>query len=432
MITNHLTKRLLKRNTWSNHYRIIIGMGTIMLLILLLCYLVRYLGLASENLSYYRITRLALISLIVVILALVYIRQWGRHFFTKWVVITTCFFLVVMGNITASQAPESHVLFYLLILLSMFYMDYLLVLYCTVISIAADLTLCWFYPSLKLPGSFGGAVVMRYFTYVWAGILATWGTVVARKLIQRIAELISEKMSLQEDIRRKQKREKLRSDFVAGVSHEIRTPVSLIKGYAEALRDDVERPEEKQHYLEVLINESDKIDRLVADMLVLTRMESGTFALDWQEFDLDELITDVVRKVSELSRDKIIKLEYQVPENTWVWGDPFRIEQVMQNMLSNAWRHTQSGGLVHIKVVPGDDIIQIEISNQGEKIPPDQLGRVWDAFYRLDKSRSRKSGGNGLGLAIVRTILALHKSQYGVENTEDGVKFFFTLEPALE
>ncbi len=219
----------------------------------------------------------------------------------------------------------------------------------------------------------------------------------------------------------------MRKDFVASVSHELKTPITLIEGYTLALNDDVLEGEEKQYFIDVIMDESRKMNSLVSDMLNLSQLESGNFKLVEEEFFLHELIKPVARKFSSLLNEKNIKLELKLIENIEVKADWNRMEQVLTNYMTNAIRHTNDGGSITIKMICKKDTICVEVENSGSKIDDDETNKIWDNFYKIDKSRTRKLGGTGLGLSIVKNIILLHGGKCGVENTDIGVKFYFIL-----
>jgi len=260
------------------------------------------------------------------------------------------------------------------------------------------------------------------------GNLANTLNFLSDKLNYTLTELQSANGKLKQDLEKEKELENMRKDFIAGVSHELKTPLTLIEGYAEGLRDDVADTEAKNFYTEVIIDETKKMTSLVADMLDLSKLESGNLKLNLSEFSIVELLTKTLKKFSHTLAQRSINLQYShSKDNLYVLGDIFRIEQVITNFLSNAIRHTPDNGKIIINVSHNTENILVEVENEGEHIATEDLEKIWTKFYKIDKSRSRDLGGTGLGLAIVQNILVLHGSDYGVENTEKGVKFYFTL-----
>ena len=236
---------------------------------------------------------------------------------------------------------------------------------------------------------------------------------------------------LKADIEREKQLERMRRDFIAGVSHELKTPLSLISGYAEGLKDNIGNDAKRVHYAEVILEEAQRMSAIVADMLDLSYLESGRYALDWDVFDLHPLLREAAERAEALGERKKVRVNVAFPETAGeslpVRGDIKRIGQVLTNLLSNAVRHSVECGTVRLGVSVSEDEAEISIHNEGEPIPEEELSRIWVQFYRTDKSRSRESGGSGIGLAIVRQILVLHGSRYGVRNEAGGVTFSFTL-----
>ena len=231
---------------------------------------------------------------------------------------------------------------------------------------------------------------------------------------------------LQNDIDRERKIENMRKEFIADVSHELKTPITLIKGYAEGIKDGIFVGENLESSLEVILQETDKMGNLVKDMLELSSLESGKIILNEEVFSLDELIRNVLKKLKHSIDMKEIEVRINL-YNQRVVGEVFKIEQVITNFLTNSIRHTNVGGLIQIYMEPKENDVEVVVENSGSHIAKEDLEKIWDKFYKVDKSRNRKEGGTGLGLSIVKNIIELHGGSYGVENTEIGVKFYFTL-----
>ncbi|SDN88494.1 two-component system, OmpR family, sensor histidine kinase ResE [Paenibacillus sp. yr247] len=210
--------------------------------------------------------------------------------------------------------------------------------------------------------------------------------------------------------------DKLRKDFVANVSHELRTPLSMLQGYSEALLDDIpSTPEERVELVQVIHDESLRMGRLVRDLLDLARMEANHLELDFREVEVDSLVKRMHRKFSVLAKERGIALSAALPEEPLILqrGDEDRLEQVLTNLLDNAFRHTASGARIAMKAEPAvykdQPAIRIEVSDEGQGIPADDLPFIFERFYKADKARTRgSSGGTGLGLAIVKNIIEAH------------------------
>jgi signal transduction histidine kinase len=224
----------------------------------------------------------------------------------------------------------------------------------------------------------------------------------------------------------------MRKEFVAAVSHELKTPISLIDGYAVGLKDDIFEGEEKDYYLDVIIDEAEKMGNLVNDMLDLSYLESGSFKLNRQEFNLTELIKLTLKKYEALISEKKARVSVNLKEEVKVFADWTRLEQVLTNFITNSIRHVDEEGAININSVDLNNVTKIEIENSGSHISEEDLPRLWDKFYKIDKSRNRKLGGTGIGLSIVKNILVHHEYNYGAENTENGVKFYFEVPIDIE
>ncbi|MDI6618579.1 MAG: ATP-binding protein [Clostridiales bacterium] len=260
------------------------------------------------------------------------------------------------------------------------------------------------------------------------GNLASTLNFLSEKLSMALGELKNANKKLKADIAKERNIEKMRREFIADVSHELKTPISLIEGYGEGLKDNIVQGEERDYYLYVIIDEAQKMGKLVNDMLDLSQLDSGNYILSPQNFYIDELLLSVIKKYSNSIADKMIDMKTDIQyRNINVFADRFRIEQVITNILNNAIKHTPDNGKIAASITCSDTSVLVEIENQGEHIPDSEITKVWDKFYKVDKSRNRKAGGYGLGLAIVKKILILHKSKFGIKNTESGVKFYFTL-----
>ncbi|MDF2880633.1 MAG: sensory transduction histidine kinase [Clostridiaceae bacterium] len=259
------------------------------------------------------------------------------------------------------------------------------------------------------------------------GNLASSLNFLSENLNNALSSLREANTKLENDIEHERTLEKMRKEFTASVSHELKTPISLIDGYAEALKDNVVVDEDRDYYLDVIIDESRRMNNLVSDMLDLSQLESGNFKLIKEEFNIDELISQIVRKFFTMISQKNIDLRVSLIKGQKVNADWDRIEQVLNNLLTNAIRHVDDNGFIKIEMKKDEQWVTVEVENSGKHISEEEQGRIWDNFYKVDKSRNRKLGGTGIGLAIVKNILKLHESEYGVNNTEKGVMFYFKL-----
>ncbi|PER18539.1 two-component sensor histidine kinase [Bacillus cereus] len=230
---------------------------------------------------------------------------------------------------------------------------------------------------------------------------------------------------LEEDIEKERKLENTRKEFISGVSHELKTPLSIMKSCISILKDGVAE-HKKEYYFQAMEREVDKMDTLILDMLELAKFESGTYKMKKDSFYIDTVIEDICEHLSV----EIEKKELHVHKNICsfeVIANQGRIEQVIVNFITNAIRYTPNKEDIIISTIDEKDRIKVCIENKGTHIEEEQLDKIWDRFYRVDTARQRSQGGTGLGLAISKNILELHDAEYGVKNTEDGVLFYFYL-----
>ncbi|MDR3209614.1 MAG: cell wall metabolism sensor histidine kinase WalK [Oscillospiraceae bacterium] len=233
---------------------------------------------------------------------------------------------------------------------------------------------------------------------------------------------------LHETLDELQKAEKLRRDFVANVSHELRTPVTSIRAYAETIQDTPDLDEAtRAELLRVILNESDRMTKLVQDLLVLSSLDAGSTRMSPERFSLEKSVRDVYAAIAIQAerRDQRmdLELEYGMPE---IFGDRARIEQVLMNIMTNAVKYTPEGGEISIFSGARDGHAWVQISDTGIGIPEDDIPHVFDRFYRVDKARSRESGGTGLGLSIAQEIILRHRGRIEVTSRQ-GVGTTFTV-----
>ncbi|HDR7516223.1 HAMP domain-containing sensor histidine kinase [Bacillus mobilis] len=230
---------------------------------------------------------------------------------------------------------------------------------------------------------------------------------------------------LEQDIEKERKLENTRKEFISGVSHELKTPLSIMKSCISILKDGVAE-HKKEYYFQAMEREVDKMDTLILDMLELAKFESGTYKMKKSSFYIDTVIEDICEHLSV----EIEKKELRVHKNIGpfeVVANQGRIEQVIVNFITNAIRYTPNKEDIIISTIDEKNRIKVCIENKGTHIEEEQLDKIWDRFYRVDAARKRSQGGTGLGLAISKNILELHDAEYGVKNTEDGVLFYFYL-----
>ncbi len=263
------------------------------------------------------------------------------------------------------------------------------------------------------------------------GNLANTLNFLSSTLENALEDLKYKNQKLEEDIEKERKLEEMRKDFVASVSHDLKTPIGIIEGYAEGLKDGIATGNDALIYLETIIDESHKMNKLVTNMLELSKLESGSLELIIEKFNILRLIQKIVKSFKLEFESKDLKLELKTNlEYCYILGDVFQLEHVITNLLSNALKYTPNGNKVIIDINSDGEIVTISIENKGAHIPEEEIDNLYNKFYRIDKVRNSSNNSNGLGLAIVKRILKLHESSYSLFNTEDGVKFEFTLKKA--
>ncbi len=260
-------------------------------------------------------------------------------------------------------------------------------------------------------------------------VLGNSMNLLADRLKEAIGELKSANNQLTKDIEEKTKIDEMRKEFIANVSHELKTPIALIQGYAEGLQEGMgEEKESRDYYCDVIVDEADKMNKMVKQLLTLSSLESGNDKPVMDRFDLTELIRGVVNASKILLEQNQIQVEFDDQSPVYVWADEFKIEQVVTNYLSNAIHHIGGEKKIVIRMLRENGIVRVSVFNSGAPIPEEAIPNLWTKFYKVDKARTRAYGGTGIGLSIVKAIMDAHHQQYGVKNWENGVEFWFTLD----
>jgi len=256
------------------------------------------------------------------------------------------------------------------------------------------------------------------------GQLGTSINELSEKLSAALEDLKLKNRMLEGELERERQLDRLRKEFVANVSHELRTPISVIQGYAEALKMNIAGDEgKKEYYSGVIVDEADRMNKLVSDLLELSQYQSGGAKLDVRRFSLTELVNRIADRCVKPELRPNLKL--YLPEEAEALADERRTEQVLINFLNNASEHLSEGGRIDVMVYgeEGEPWV-LEVVNDGEPIPEEAIEHIWDSFYRADKARSRNQGRYGLGLSIVRAIQEMHGMGYGAENLDGRVRFW--------
>ena len=256
----------------------------------------------------------------------------------------------------------------------------------------------------------------------------------SEKLERTIKQLRSTNTELEKDIEEKSKLDEMRKSFISDVSHELKTPIALIQGYSEGLLENVNSDEEsRKFYAEVILDETNKMDKLVKQLLELMKLEYGKREFNDNKFNIVELEKEVIRKSTVMLEEKQVEIELELSEEINVMADDFYIEQVISNYITNAIKNVkQVNGKKYIKIENQVNVeknkVRVSVFNTGDNIPEEDLDRIWKRFYKVDESRNRQDGGTGIGLSFVKAIMENYQNSYGVINKEDGVEFFFELE----
>ncbi len=251
------------------------------------------------------------------------------------------------------------------------------------------------------------------------------------KLETTIKQLRETNSELEKDIEEKSKIDEMRKQFISDVSHELKTPIALIQGYAEGLIENVNNDDEsRKFYAEVILDESNKMDVLVKQLLELMKLEYGKREFTDKKFDVVELINAVIKKCNVMLEESHIQVQFDEKKPTYAYADDFYIEQVMTNYFTNAIKHAKKvDGEKQIKITIQNvnEKIRVTVFNTGDKIPEDDLTRIWGRFYKVDDSRNRENSGSGIGLSIVKAIQNNYQNEYGVQNLSNGVEFYFDI-----
>lgn len=244
-----------------------------------------------------------------------------------------------------------------------------------------------------------------------------------------ISELKTANNELMKDIQKKTEIDEMRKEFLSNVSHELKTPIALIQGYAEGLQEGInDDAESRDFYCSVICDETAKMNQMVKKLLTLNQLEFGTDAVTMERFDIATMIRNCIQSTEILLKQNEIEVQLPTVETVYVWGDEFKIEEVFTNYLSNAINHSSGDKLIDVRLEEKNGKIRITVFNTGLPIPEDSIEHVWEKFYKVDKARTRAYGGSGVGLSIVKAIMESMNQEYGVDNYDNGVAFWFELD----
>lgn len=246
----------------------------------------------------------------------------------------------------------------------------------------------------------------------------------AENLQRTLAELNSSNIRLEKDVEQKRLLLAERKELVDRLSHEMKTPLSVIRAYAEGLQDEKDEAK-KQKYSEIIIAETGRMSALITTLLDLSALETGASGLVLERFDFVEFLETVAGRLLIDIPDGNFELQYELPENkTYVYSDKDRMEQVLDNLIINAKKNVHPGGILKLSLTESGGMLHFSVFNQGLPLSKESLSKIWEKFYRIPDSGY---GGSGLGLAIVAQILSMQGLKYGAENTQDGVRFYFSI-----
>ncbi len=261
------------------------------------------------------------------------------------------------------------------------------------------------------------------------GQLGVHFNTMSEALEKTISELKTANNELLKDNERKTQVDEMRKEFLANVSHELKTPIALIQGYAEGLKECInDDAESRDFYCEVIIDEAGKMNQMVKKLLTLNQLEFGNDTVNMERFDIITLIRGVVQSAGILAQQKGVEMIFQEKGPLYVWGDEFKVEEVVTNYVSNALNHVDFEKVIEVKAVKEDGKARISVFNTGRPIPQEDLEKIWIKFYKVDKARTREYGGSGIGLSIVKAIIDSFHQKCGVINYDNGVEFWFTLD----
>jgi len=253
------------------------------------------------------------------------------------------------------------------------------------------------------------------------GMLANNLNQMADQLKTTLEELQTANIKLQDDIKKEREHERRRRDFFAAVSHELKTPVTILKGKLDGMILNVGKFKDRDKYLQEAYKTNESIERLVREIMTLAKLD--TIRLNLEQINLSAIVAEIVKRYEPLAREKQLDIQFNNESDVFLQADMTQLQTVVSNVISNAVKYSTFGQRVKINLDVDSQFGILIVENEGAQIEEDELTKLWEPFYRTEKSRNRDTGGSGLGLYIVKTILDLHRFSYKLENSEDGVKF---------
>lgn len=261
------------------------------------------------------------------------------------------------------------------------------------------------------------------------GILGESINTLSETLEKTLGELKSANVQLKRELDQKVQIDEMRKEFLSNVSHELKTPIALIQGYAEGLQENINDDEESRaFYCEVIMDEASKMNVLVKKLLDLNQIEFGNETIHMEHFDIVSTIGNILANSEILFKQKEAALKFNASHPIYVWGDVYMVEEAFTNYMSNALNHIDGDRIIEVSVITRGDLAFISVFNTGTPIPEADIEQIWTKFYKVDKARTREYGGSGVGLSIVKATMERLGQRYGVLNRENGVEFWFTLD----
>ena len=281
-------------------------------------------------------------------------------------------------------------------------------------------------------GEFDTKYTYKHFRQDEIGLLGENLNQIGEKLQSMIAELKSSNLNLENELKAKTQLEQQRKKYLSDVSHELKTPIALISGYAEGLKEGIsDDPEDRAYYCDVIIDEAEKMNILIKRLSALNQLEQGTSAVSLERFDVIAVINGFLNTMSMIIAEKNVDIFFDNSYSVFVWSDEFLFEEAFMNYFNNALHHVDEKRVIRINVEKKENNkVRITIFNTGVNIPEDDLNKIWEEFYKVDQARTREYGGSGLGLSIVKAIADSLNQQCGVDNHPEGVSFWIELESA--
>ena len=257
--------------------------------------------------------------------------------------------------------------------------------------------------------------------------------IMADSIATYTTELESANEQLTSDITNRKKIEQAQKEFVSNVSHEIKTPISIISGYAEGIKQGLATTdEEREEFCDIIIDECQRMTDIVVELLSLSKLENGTVELDYSNFNINELCEIIISKFKLKCQNAHINMILKADKTFEVRADYNEIEKVLINYFQNAYKHVIDNGTISFILKEEGEYVYIGVNNDGIQIPEEEINNIWNKFYKVDKSHKREENSTGLGLSIVKATMDLHKMPYGVKNTENGVEFYIKLQKGIE